>query len=277
MALKESLRPKSHARVIDLVSEANIDTSDWANFSGGQRRASVNPKYCYEWAFRDALGNTVLSLWHEELIEEGDTLFHRSNFRPHVYVGHEGRTPWNVRAGRLDAAVLSAWKEGRPVRVMLNEGRRRQEGNSDQRAASVKYRLLDPEAWWVSKYDEATGDHELSRGKPVVFVDQFTASNEQKEVERRQRMASSYVRCREVREAVLRRANGECEFCHEPGFELPDGRLYLETHHIDALCRKGRDEIENVIALCPNHHREAHYGSKADEITERLKAIIAEL
>jgi len=44
----EDLKPKERLRVMDLVSEAGIDVSDWANFKGGEGKAASNPKYCYE-------------------------------------------------------------------------------------------------------------------------------------------------------------------------------------------------------------------------------------
>jgi 5-methylcytosine-specific restriction protein A len=33
----------------------------------------------------------------------------------------------------------------------------------------------------------------------------------------------------------------------------------LETHHIIPLSEEGEDIEENVIALCPNDHRRAHF------------------
>ena len=37
----EELRPKSHRKIIELVEEAGIDVSDWANFKGGAKKASI--------------------------------------------------------------------------------------------------------------------------------------------------------------------------------------------------------------------------------------------
>lgn len=73
--------------------------------------------------------------------------------------------------------------------------------------------------------------------------------------------ATFYERDPKVRRRVLARAHGRCEHCDELGFEKPGGDRYLETHHIIALAEQGPDTLANVIALCPSHHREAHYGS----------------
>jgi HNH endonuclease len=72
----------------------------------------------------------------------------------------------------------------------------------------------------------------------------------------------TYARDPEIREAVMHRAEGKCEFCKELGFRRSDRTRYLECHHIIALARDGADRMTNVIALCPNHHREAHFGDR---------------
>ncbi len=84
--------------------------------------------------------------------------------------------------------------------------------------------------------------------------------------DRAQSQTWTYARDPLVREAVLKRANGHCEYCGQPGFLKDDGSRYLESHHVIALAKEGADRVTNVIALCPNDHREAHYGATAVEI-----------
>ncbi len=62
---------------------------------------------------------------------------------------------------------------------------------------------------------------------------------------------------------ALFRANGHCEKCKKPApfIRDHDNSPYLEVHHITTLADGGDDTIENVIALCPNCHRHAHYGT----------------
>jgi 5-methylcytosine-specific restriction endonuclease McrA len=87
----------------------------------------------------------------------------------------------------------------------------------------------------------------------------------------------SYARDKKVRDAVLRRAEGRCEFCGKPGFMTRSGKRYLETHHVIFLANDGADNLTNVIALCPNDHREAHFGKRSakieSEMIPKLKAI----
>jgi EVE domain/HNH endonuclease len=73
------------------------------------------------------------------------------------------------------------------------------------------------------------------------------------------------------------RASHRCEVpdCPHPLFICADGRMYSEVHHIVPLGDGGEDTPANVACVCPAHHREAHVGSKAEEIAAALKAIRA--
>ncbi|EKT3964823.1 HNH endonuclease [Flavobacterium psychrophilum] len=61
---------------------------------------------------------------------------------------------------------------------------------------------------------------------------------------------------------VLDRANGICEKCQRPApfNKDKDGLPYLEVHHKIPLAENGDDTVNNAIGLCPNCHRQAHYG-----------------
>jgi len=61
---------------------------------------------------------------------------------------------------------------------------------------------------------------------------------------------------------TLYRANGSCEKCMKPApfKKAKDNSPYLEVHHIKQLSDDGLDVVENTLALCPNCHRELHYG-----------------
>jgi 5-methylcytosine-specific restriction protein A len=83
-----------------------------------------------------------------------------------------------------------------------------------------------------------------------------------------------YQRDEEVRQFVIKQAKGACEYCRELGFLLSDGRYYLEAHHIIALAKQGPDTVDNVIALCPSDHREAHYGKRAIVMENEMIEII---
>ncbi len=79
-----------------------------------------------------------------------------------------------------------------------------------------------------------------------------------------------YVRDPAIRAAVMVRAGGVCEYCNAPGFVCANGQPYLESHHIIALAKDGEDRMTNVIALCPNDHREAHFGKRRTELEKDM-------
>lgn len=74
--------------------------------------------------------------------------------------------------------------------------------------------------------------------------------------------SSVYVRNPDVVAETLARANGLCEFCNAPApfRRKKDNTPYLEVHHKVRLADGGEDTVSNAVALCPNCHREAHYG-----------------
>ncbi|MBN3189510.1 MULTISPECIES: HNH endonuclease [Pectobacterium] len=71
-----------------------------------------------------------------------------------------------------------------------------------------------------------------------------------------------FVRNPYVVAEVLHRAQGKCELCkrNAPFLRGKDGTPYLEVHHCVPLSQGGEDTVENAIAVCPNCHRQAHFG-----------------
>ena len=75
-----------------------------------------------------------------------------------------------------------------------------------------------------------------------------------------------FVRNPDVAAEVLVQAAGVCGVCKRPApfIRKSDGTPYLEVHHKRPLADGGEDTVENSIAVCPNCHREAHYGVQSD-------------
>ncbi|MFL2787133.1 MAG: HNH endonuclease [Paracoccaceae bacterium] len=83
------------------------------------------------------------------------------------------------------------------------------------------------------------------------------------------------IRDPEVHAWVLNNSNWICESCNKPSpFLKSDGSKYLEVHHLKRLADGGTDTIENAISVCPNCHRELHYGSEKEE---KLKSIYSKV
>ncbi len=88
---------------------------------------------------------------------------------------------------------------------------------------------------------------------------------------RDQRQVGVVARDPEVHAWVLHRANGQCELCRSNApFTKRGGILYLEVHHIETLADGGPDVPGNAVALCPNCHRESHYGVRKESIRSVL-------
>jgi len=86
--------------------------------------------------------------------------------------------------------------------------------------------------------------------------------------EKIQTISSDFRRNPDVVAFVLKRAEGKCELC---GFAAPfskakDGEPYLEVHHWITLSEGGEDTTENAGALCPNCHKQAHFGQSREFI-----------
>jgi 5-methylcytosine-specific restriction protein A len=268
MSKLSEITPTSSPRMMDLVAAAGVDVSDWGNFKGGKKKAASNPKYCYEWSFVEPKKVVVLNLWHDLMEENDDGIIMRSiNMREFA---SKRPAPEKGRSLKMDAAIQTAIKEKLPIRVIVLGGRRRNINSFSESASRVSTRLLDPVTWSVAKYDWQNGACTLKQGADR-FVDQFSIGEEPMQPpERRTVSGQVFNRSAEVRKKVLSRANGKCEWCETPGFVTSDGKIYLETHHIIPLSENGLDRVSNVVALCANHHREAHHGKNKAVVRETL-------
>jgi hypothetical protein len=82
--------------------------------------------------------------------------------------------------------------------------------------------------------------------------------------EKYQQTTTAFKRNPDVIAQVLVRAAGACEACQKPApfLRTTDNTPYLEVHHKVPLAADGFDTVDNAIAVCPNCHRKAHYGSE---------------
>ena len=77
---------------------------------------------------------------------------------------------------------------------------------------------------------------------------------------------------------VLGEANGTCEGCNQDApFLRFDLTPFLEVHHLRRLADGGSDTVSNAAALCPNCHRELHYGQNSSELLAKVYASVDRL
>lgn len=276
-----------------------------------------NPAYCFNWSFGGDGEPVVVCLWHGELKIDAGKILYADNLREHARrlqevantLGEEQeiRNRAQTQARRaiaLDVALARAWANKETVRVIVNEGLQRPADSLGKESSKVEMRKLDAITWYVAEYDKLNGSLRLVRngddtlshssveaprgafafpvvtspvaGSPVVrFADQHTIIAA--DVRLMESTGSVYSRSRAVRDAALTRASGVCELCGKRGFVTPSGAIYLETHHVQPLSEGGTDSEDNVVALCPDDHRKAHYSIEGAEIREILQGILAEI
>ncbi len=94
----------------------------------------------------------------------------------------------------------------------------------------------------------------------------------------RDKVMHAFYRSEAIKQYVKERAKGKCEGCNKPAPFIAKKGPYLECHHLYRLSDGGPDHPNNVIALCPNCHRKAHFSLTAKSFNEQLimQAQIAE-
>lgn len=276
-----AIKPTKKEIVFDLVQLAGFDVSDWIESSNDSRGHKANPKYCYEWSFVEPNQVAILSLWHDTMVLEQGQIVHRGNFRVDAesHRGKKGRGPWFRRATAIDEALQTAIHQNLPVKVIVNDGIRGGRDFENPQASDVTARQMDGELWSITEYDWNSGEHAITRGIfSGKFIDQFDIDQADKASSKRvDRNSSVFVHDPKVRAAVRIRANGKCEYCGEAGFQMESDAVYIETHHIEPLSEGGLDIVTNVIALCPNDHRKAHFHKNSMKMRNVMSKIMMEI
>jgi 5-methylcytosine-specific restriction protein A len=299
----ESLRPQREGMIMDMVAEAGIDVSQWSVKKDGSPvlNPRANPNYCYEWAFGGNGEPTALCIWHPSLKVSQGAISYEDSLRQYALeldrLAIDRTNPSHVksrardqakRARNFDSLLQHAFRKSKPVRAIVLLGEARAAAALGWETSKVKYRSLDPEQWYVHSYSDDDGTFRLVRSVPLatatipaapesttpVFVDQFSLPESgAKNVY----VGTAFARSPAVRQAVLLRGNGVCECCGQPGFRMDTGAVFLETHHVIPLSEGGPDVEWNVVAICPNDHRRAHFWDERKNLRSQLVAKLTAL
>ena len=143
--------------------------------------------------------------------------------------------------------------------------------------ASRNY-ALEPRA--SSKISEENLEKQLLYGTPQDIQSLVEEEALGLSVERRQYLyTQAPLRNRQYAEELQEMYGGRCQICQWNPLEIYGFNL-CHAHHIQWLSRGGKDGIENMLLVCPNHHGAIHrgdapldFGSQAflfDQHTERI-------
>ena len=287
----EALRPKRHRLVMDLVGDAGVDTSDWANYRG--RNASTNPKYCYDWSFVEPGKVVVLNIWHSRLkVRRGKIVADLDVFTDR---GRAGKTVWTGRERRFSAALGAAWQDALPIRVILLDGNIRHGRSANDKASKVKLRELDSARWALTSYDETTGSVTITRNAAAKrrasaadpdpaaahgYPDEILDAKTYREGARRSVFVNAIERDRDARRACLRYHGYRCAACDmlfsERYGEM--GENYIHVHHVRPLStltgERSVDPERDLVPICPNCHAMLHRSPRTISV-EALRRRIA--
>lgn len=186
-------------------------------------------------------------------------------------------------AGGRDLLLFETTGKGRPVKYVgefvcagwFHEDQRDTDGFIRQ---AIVFKLVPIAAF----ADQVAGDNNAVIMSPEDFRklrnQAFAATSPPRNVQKEQIVTTVFARSKVIRDYALARAGGSCECCGAKApFLTSDGRPFLEVHHIRRLSDGGPDAPGGVAAVCPNCHRQAHFGANAAELNAELGAVVAEI
>ncbi len=143
-----------------------------------------------------------------------------------------------------------------PNATIMSRGWRRLDLSENQEVLILSSLVLDRELSFREKVKASLMDSNKNRTSRLAIAPKIP--------EKRLSYSPTiyYERNPDVVAEVLSRAKGVCERCNRPApfIRRFDNSPYLEVHHRKFLSEGGEDTVENAVALCPNCHREAHFG-----------------
>lgn len=84
-----------------------------------------------------------------------------------------------------------------------------------------------------------------------------------KQIKRSKKLRDEYLNTLKVKT--------KCEYCKKETFLTQNDDYYFEVHHINFLSIDGKDELSNMIALCPECHKKAHFSKEIDELKREFQ------
>ena len=166
---------------------------------------------------------------------------------------------------RDDLSDDSRWLQLQPIRPLaINLGTVNIHARTGLPAAQLTLEPILPRMTLLELKQEFTASVERS-SRDTSEARRERLRRAQKNPDRIPVASYEFARNPDVVAEVLYLAKGICGQCVSmaPFARRSDGSPYLEVHHKVPLAAGGEDTVENAVALCPNCHRELHYGASA--------------
>ncbi|MDV4150065.1 HNH endonuclease signature motif containing protein [Clostridium sp. AL.422] len=117
----------------------------------------------------------------------------------------------------------------------------------------------------INRYEEIIDIKNL--GNSIVGIEFLNEIYENTNIEQKERLVKVIERGR-IANKIKKYIKYKCQICESLGlnpysFKKKNGEYYVETHHIIPVSdsKNSKLSVDNLICLCPNHHRELHYGN----------------
>ncbi|WP_322051856.1 HNH endonuclease signature motif containing protein [Paraburkholderia bannensis] len=236
----------------------------------------------FDWCFKGDGGPYLVNIWHDNMYEDGDEIFFIDTMSDWAEENIDTAAPVQLnRAAAVAALIREAYYRKQAIHVAILEGVRKKKGLRE--TSEAHQRELDPVLWYPHHMNDQRRIV-VVRGKPQAADFAPYAEDSDYEMQRRASSIAATVPKKViapttataiydrdsavVRAAKLRAADGRCELCGKKGFVTASGAYYLEAHHVIPLNCDGVDDVRNVIAICADDHRQAHYGEERHDLRD---------
>lgn len=117
------------------------------------------------------------------------------------------------------------------------------------RVADVRNRDIARKERELAKPLQSFDSTELNR-----LIEEIDKMNRQKSVVSRRGITKTFRRNPVLSAALKTRYKDRCQICGVT-FKTDRGRFFTDTHHLKSLRKSGTDTSDNIVVVCPNHHR----------------------
>jgi len=134
---------------------------------------------------------------------------------------------------------------------------------TNQQFSSFLYKFYRPPKKLPKVNDDKKEQEEIShRTKDISKKDKINYLNSLKSMDGEIEIKGKSYKRDAVAIAYLKELRGyKCQLC-DVQIIKKNGDLYIEASHITAKHKKGSEKPDNILILCPNHHKEFDWGNR---------------